>query len=123
MPRIRKHIHCRRPLDPIPFPCQIFQVPPQSLRIARSDKAKQVIGVESNADAVRDARCNAKINQVRNIRFYQNDAGRFLLEMASQGVKVDVVLMDPPRSGSSEEFLTAVAFIRLCSQRLLTYKL
>mgnify|MGYP001025579279 CR=1 FL=1 len=80
-----------------------------TIGIIASDKAKQVIGVESNADAVRDARCNAKINQVRNIRFYQNDAGRFLLEMASQGVKVDVVLMDPPRSGSSEEFLTAVA--------------
>ncbi len=73
-----------------------------TIGIIASDKAKQVIGVELNADAVRDARCNAKINQVRNIRFYQNDAGRFLLEMVSQGVKVDVVLMDPPRNGSSE---------------------
>lgn len=80
-----------------------------TIGIIASDKAKQVIGVELNADAVRDARCNAKINQVRNIRFYQNDAGRFLLEMVSQGVKVDVVLMDPPRNGSSEEFLEAVA--------------
>lgn len=80
-----------------------------TIGIIASDKAKQVIGVELNADAVRDARCNAKINQVRNIWFYQNDAGRFLLEMSSQGVKVDVVLMDPPRSGSSEEFLEAVA--------------
>lgn len=80
-----------------------------TIGIIASDKAKQVIGVELNADAVRDARCNAKINQVRNIRFYQNDAGRFLLEMSSQGAKVDVVLMDPPRSGSSEEFLEAVA--------------
>lgn len=80
-----------------------------TIGIIASDKAKQVIGVELNADAVRDARCNAKINRVRNIRFYQNDAGRFLLEMVSQGVKVDVVLMDPPRNGSSEEFLEAVA--------------
>lgn len=80
-----------------------------TIGIIASDKAKQVIGVELNADAVRDARNNAKINQVRNIQFYQNDAGRFLLEMEAQGAKVDVVLMDPPRSGSSEEFLTAVA--------------
>lgn len=80
-----------------------------TIGIIASDRAKQVIGVELNADAVRDARNNAKINQMRNIQFYQNDAGRFLLEMETQGAKVDVVLMDPPRSGSSEEFLAAVA--------------
>lgn len=80
-----------------------------TIGIIASERAKQVIGVELNADAVRDARSNARINQVRNIQFYQNDAGRFLLEMESQGAKADVVLMDPPRSGSSEEFLTAVA--------------
>ena len=79
-----------------------------TIGIVASDRAKQVIGVELNADAVRDARINAKINQVRNIQFYQNDAGRFLLGMEAQGVQVDVVLMDPPRSGSSEEFLSAV---------------
>lgn len=48
---------------------------------------------------------NAKANQIRNIQFYQNDAGKFLVEMAGQGAKVDVVLMDPPRSGSTEEFM------------------
>ncbi|MDE6517813.1 MAG: 23S rRNA (uracil(1939)-C(5))-methyltransferase RlmD [Acetatifactor sp.] len=80
-----------------------------TIGIIASAQAKQVIGVELNADAVRDARNNAKINQARNIQFYQNDAGRFLLEMEEQGAQVDVVLMDPPRSGSSEEFLSAVA--------------
>ena len=76
-----------------------------------SDKAGKVIGVELNADAVRDARNNAKANQIRNIQFYQNDAGKFLVEMAAQGVKVDVVLMDPPRSGSTEEFMSSVVQI------------
>jgi len=76
-----------------------------------SDKAGKVIGVELNADAVRDARNNAKANQIRNIQFYQNDAGKFLVEMAGQGAKVDVVLMDPPRSGSTEEFMSSVAQI------------
>ena len=50
-----------------------------------SDKAGKVIGVELNADAVRDARNNAKANQIRNIQFYQNDAGKFLVEMAGTG--------------------------------------
>ena len=76
-----------------------------------SDKAGKVIGVELNADAVRDARNNAKANQIRNIQFYQNDAGKFLVEMAAQGAKVDVVLMDPPRSGSTEEFMSSVVQI------------
>lgn len=76
-----------------------------------SDKAAKVIGVELNADAVRDARNNAKANQIRNIQFYQNDAGKFLVEMAGQGAKVDVVLMDPPRSGSTEEFMSSVVRI------------
>lgn len=76
-----------------------------------SDKAAKVIGVELNADAVRDARNNAKANQIRNIQFYQNDAGKFLVEMAGQGAKVDVVLMDPPRSGSTEEFMSSVVQI------------
>ena len=77
-----------------------------------SDKAAKVIGVELNPDAVRDARNNAKGNQIKNIQFYQNDAGKFLLEMAEQNAKLDVLLMDPPRSGSSEEFLNAVAQIK-----------
>ena len=76
-----------------------------------SDKAGQVIGVELNSDAVKDARINAKVNQVKNIQFYQNDAGEFLKEMAAQHSKVDVVLMDPPRSGSDEAFLDSVAAI------------
>ncbi len=76
-----------------------------------SDKAKEVIGVELNVDAVKDARNNAKRNGIENIRFYQNDAGKFLVEMAEQNAKVDVLFMDPPRAGSDETFLGSVAKI------------
>ncbi len=77
-----------------------------------SDKAGKVIGVELNGDAVKDARNNAKRNEIKNIQFYQNDAGKFLIEMAEQQAKVDVVLMDPPRSGSDEAFLGSVVKIK-----------
>ena len=77
-----------------------------------SDKAGKVIGVELNNDAVKDARNNAKQNGIKNIQFYNNDAGKFLVEMAEQGAKVDVVLMDPPRSGSDEAFLSSVIKIK-----------
>lgn len=79
-----------------------------TIGIIAADKAGKVIGVELNADAVKDAKENAKRNNVKNIQFYQNDAGKFLVEMAEQGAKVDVVLMDPPRSGSDEAFLSSV---------------
>ncbi len=77
-----------------------------------ADKANHVIGVELNKDAVRDAVQNAKRNDISNIRFYQNDAGKFLVEMAGQGAQLDVLMMDPPRSGSDEAFLSSVVKIR-----------
>ena len=83
-----------------------------TIGIAAAEGAKEVIGVELNKDAVRDAGTNAKMNQVKNIRFYNNDAGKFMVQMASQGAKADVVFLDPPRSGSTEEFVNAVATLR-----------
>ena len=77
-----------------------------------SDRAEKVLGVELNKDAVRDARNNAKGNHISNIEFYQNDAGRFLLDIAEQGRSLDVLFMDPPRSGSDEAFLSAVCRIK-----------
>ena len=73
-----------------------------------ASKAGNVLGVELNKDAVRDAVTNAKRNKIENIRFYQKDAGEFIVQVAESGDKVDVVLMDPPRSGSSEVFLDAL---------------
>ena len=79
-----------------------------TIGIIASKAAGKVIGVELNQDAVRDAVNNAKMNGIENIRFYCNDAGRFLVNMAEQGEKADVVIMDPPRSGSTEEFMDAI---------------
>ena len=68
----------------------------------------RVIGVELNPAAARDAAENAKRNGVTNARFYAGDAGEFLQNAAEAGERVDVVLMDPPRAGSSRDFLEAV---------------
>jgi 23S rRNA (uracil1939-C5)-methyltransferase len=79
-----------------------------TIGIIMADKAKEVIGVELNKDAVKDARINAKRNDCKNISFYEKDAGEFLVQMADQNAKVDVVVMDPPRAGSDEAFLSSV---------------
>lgn len=77
--------------------------------------AKQVIGVELNPHAVKDAIANAKRNACKNITFYNDDAGDYMRKLAAvpkeDREKVDVVFMDPPRSGSSETFLDAVALL------------
>ena len=69
---------------------------------------KQVIGVEINRDAVEDAKINAKINQISNIRFVCEDAGRYMTRLAAEKKRLDVVIMDPPRSGSSEDFIKSL---------------
>lgn len=79
-----------------------------TIGLTAADKVKKVIGVELNKDAVKDAVQNAKRNKIENAEFYQNDAGKFMVQMAEQGEHADVVFMDPPRSGSTEEFLDCV---------------
>ena len=76
-----------------------------TIGITAAAKAKEVLGVELNPDAVRDARINAKENKIKNIRFCQGDAGEFMQAMASAKEKADVLFMDPPRAGSDEKFL------------------
>ncbi len=78
-----------------------------TIGLCASDGAKELIGVELNADAVRDAKVNAQLNQVKNARFLCDDAGRFMVKMAKNGDKLDVLIMDPPRSGSDGKFLTS----------------
>lgn len=87
-----------------------------TIGMVAAKSAKEVIGVELNPDAVRDAVKNAKRNQMKNIRFYQDDAGRFMEKMAAKGEKADVVFMDPPRSGSTEQFMKSA--VTLAPQKI-----
>ena len=83
-----------------------------TIGIITSDRVKKVIGVELNKDAVKDAVINARLNEAKNIDFYNNDAGEFMIQMAERKELVDVVFMDPPRTGSSEKFMDAVALLK-----------
>ena len=89
--------------------------------VAAKSGAARVIGVDSVESAVRDARTNARHNGVENAEFVAADATDFMCELAKEGVLGAesteegaragglVVLMDPPRAGSTEEFLRAAA--------------
>ena len=87
-----------------------------TIGIIASKYAKEVFGVELNKDAIRDAITNAKRNEIKNIRFINDDAGQYMVSLAEAGEKADVVIMDPPRSGSDEAFLTSL--VKLSPKRV-----
>ena len=80
-----------------------------TIGLTAADRAKQVVGVELNRDAVQDAIGNARHNGVKNARFFAADATAWIREAAAAGEKADVILMDPPREGSTPDFLDSVA--------------
>ena len=82
-----------------------------TIGLSACDHAAEVIGVELNKDAVKDAVINAKRNDAQHVRFYCDDAGAFMVKMAEENEKLDVLFMDPPRSGSTEEFMEAAVKI------------
>lgn len=70
-----------------------------------SKNAYKVVGVENNKQSVLNARINAKENKITNISFVCDDATNYILNTNDQ---FDVLIIDPPRSGSTPEFLHAI---------------
>jgi len=74
-----------------------------------AQKAKWVYGVEIVPDAIRDARNNAKINGIRNVEFFVGKAEEVLPEKAAEdGIRADVIVVDPPRKGCEESLLKTI---------------
>ena len=81
-----------------------------------ADSAKRIIGVELNKDAVKDAKENARLNKIENAKFFAEDAGKFMMNLAYEKQKIDVLITDPPRAGCSIQFLNST--IKLLPQRI-----
>ena len=82
-----------------------------TIGIILSSYVSKVMGVELNRDAVKDAIINAKQNNINNIYFYNQDAGEFMEQIAQDNKTVDVVFLDPPRTGSTEQFLNSLCIL------------
>ena len=80
-----------------------------TITLAMAGAAGKVIGVEVVPQAVEDARENAKRNGIENAEFFCGDAGQAALELEKQGVKVDVVVVDPPRKGLNADTIEALS--------------
>ncbi|MBE6137842.1 MAG: 23S rRNA (uracil(1939)-C(5))-methyltransferase RlmD [Erysipelotrichaceae bacterium] len=83
-----------------------------TISIFASKYAKKVIGVELNKQAIVDAKINAKINNINNIDFLADDATNFMTHLAKDRTHIDVVLMDPPRDGSTKQFINAIGHLK-----------
>lgn len=79
-----------------------------TIGITASDKAKYVLSVESNKDAIADAKKNAKLNDVKNIEFVCADSKDYIAYLKEENVKIDVAFVDPPRAGCSKDFLNSI---------------
>ena len=77
-----------------------------SLMIAK--KAEQVIGIEIVREAINDARLNAAQNGIKNAEFICADAEEALPKIVQSGVKIDRIMLDPPRKGCDEKTLMAI---------------
>lgn len=83
-----------------------------TISIFAAKYAKKVIGVEMNRQAIQDAKINAKLNRIENIEFLADDATNFMTHLAKDKAQVDVVIMDPPRDGSTKQFINAIGYLK-----------
>ena len=79
-----------------------------TIALTAAKRAKSVAGVELAAEAVKNARQNARMNGIENAVFACGDAGEALEGAANAGERFDVVFLDPPREGASEKFLASL---------------
>ncbi len=83
-----------------------------TISIFASKYAKEVVGVELNRQAVGDAVQNARINRIQNVQFICDDATNYITHAVKNHTKFDVVLMDPPRDGSTPQFINSIGHLK-----------
>ncbi len=79
-----------------------------TITLAMAGAAGKVIGVEVIPQAVEDARDNAMRNGIENAEFFCGDAGQAALELEKQGIRPDVIVVDPPRKGLNADTIEAL---------------
>lgn len=82
-----------------------------TIGLSMAKKVKSLTGVEIIPEAIEDAEENARINGIENARFICGDAKSAAEVLKNEGIKPDVVILDPPRKGCAEELLKTVSEI------------
>ena len=79
-----------------------------TISIYVAKKAKKVISIESVKSAVDDAKYNALLNDIQNIRFLKGKAEIAFPKLVEEGIRIDKLVLDPPRKGCEKEVLEAI---------------
>lgn len=88
-----------------------------TIGLSLAKKAKKIIGVEIIPEAIEDAKHNAKENEIENAEFFCMDATTFATKSAKENLNPEVVIVDPPRKGLTEELIFTIAE-SFCPQRV-----
>ena len=79
-----------------------------TITLCMAKAAGKVIGVEVVEQAVADAKANAKRNGIENAEFFCGDAGKAALKLEQEGIRPDVIVVDPPRKGLNADTIEAL---------------
>ncbi|MBC1318071.1 23S rRNA (uracil(1939)-C(5))-methyltransferase RlmD [Listeria booriae] len=79
-----------------------------SISLCLAKEAKHVYGVEIVPQAIEDARANAKLNKMDNVTFAVGKAEEVIPDWFKQGIKADVLVVDPPRKGCDDALLQTI---------------
>ncbi len=80
-----------------------------TISLAAAKRAKTVVGIEIVEQAVKNAKENARNNGIKNAQFFADNAENAVPKLINDGLKPDIVILDPPRKGSDEQTLRAIA--------------
>ena len=80
-----------------------------TIGLTMAKDAKSIIGVEVIPEAIENAKENAAINGITNARFICDDASGAAKTLFDEGIRPNVVVLDPPRKGCSRDVLETVA--------------
>jgi len=80
-----------------------------TIGLTLASRAAEVVGVEIVPEAVEDAAFNARVNEITNAHFIAGDVRVVLKNLIAEGVRPDVIVVDPPRAGLSKKVVARIA--------------
>lgn len=83
-----------------------------TLGILAADRVKQVIGIETIPEAVKDAEHNVKLNHIKNANYIQSSTEKILPELQNNGVPIDALIVDPPRTGLAKSLIKTILRVK-----------
>ena len=87
-----------------------------TIGLSMAKSCKELIGVEIIDKAIENAKVNAKNNGIENARFICGDAEKAAAELEKEGIKPDVIIVDPPRKGLTPDLINTI--VQMAPQRV-----